>query len=90
MSVTGYFSNTRDPRMPKADAQPDSLGIVWQGQVLDGSSGVREAIDHSHIQAMHQGISFLQPNPLHSTTYAVRGDRFRGPIEFGCTITGGR
>ena len=33
MSITSYLFNVRDFHMPRADAQPDPLGIRWHGQV---------------------------------------------------------
>ena len=54
MSITSYLFNVRDFHMPRAGAQPDPLGIRWQGQVLQGRRGVVETIEHTDLTARRQ------------------------------------
>ena len=52
MGCLGYFSTKgSDLRMPRTENGKDELGIRYEGEVLTGQKGVREAIELGGIQA---------------------------------------
>lgn len=63
MSIMLYLMGKgRGLRMPKTNGQPDSMGIRWEGDVLNARRSVEEALTTPHVQPPDPPV---EPRPLY-------------------------